>query len=56
MGLELFKVHVASQDTVKEKAVDGILCLIESERYDRRKNRDSDVHKKNCHYYILKKN
>ena len=34
MGLELFKVHVASQDTVKSKAVDGILCLIESERYD----------------------
>ncbi|XP_062522147.1 cullin-4A-like isoform X2 [Corticium candelabrum] len=32
MGLELFKVHVASQDTVKSKAVDGILCLIESER------------------------
>ena len=32
MGLDLFRVHIISNQTVQSRTVDGILLLIEKER------------------------
>jgi cullin-4 len=43
MGLDLYRKHIMSNDVVQTRTVEGLLLLIEKERYDTMKNSNRGI-------------